>query len=95
MAVALIRALGPGQLAVEPSPTGLTVALSVHADAVVGTRRVQAIHCIKSQKKKKIQQRLKKKEQTDEEKPRQAAKSHTRVDYKMSYQRKGLNEARI
>lgn len=51
VAVALVRALGPGQFAVEPSPPRLAVALSVHADAVVGTRRVQAIHCIKTPKR--------------------------------------------
>lgn len=47
VAVALVRALGPGQLAVEPPPSWLTVALPVHTDAVVGTRWVQAIHCMK------------------------------------------------
>lgn len=60
VAVALIGALGPGQLAVQPPPAGLAVALPVHADAVVGARRVQAIHCEKQDKeryegKKKIE----------------------------------------
>lgn len=44
VAVALVGALGPGQLAVQPPPAGLAVALPVHADAVVGARGVQAIH---------------------------------------------------
>ena len=43
--MALVRALGPGQLAVGPAPARLAVALSVHTDAVVGACRVQAIHC--------------------------------------------------
>lgn len=52
MAVALVRALGPGQLAVQPPPARLAVALPVHADAVVGARRVQAIHCEKQDKER-------------------------------------------
>lgn len=47
VAVALVRALGPGQLAVESSPAWLTVALPIHTDAIVGARRIQTIHCIK------------------------------------------------
>lgn len=42
--MALVWALGPGQLTVEPSPAWLTVALPIHTDAVVGARRIQAIH---------------------------------------------------
>lgn len=45
VAVALVRALGSGELTVEPTPAGLAVALAVHTDAVVGTQRVQAVHC--------------------------------------------------
>lgn len=45
VAVALVRALGPWQFAVEPSPAWLAVTLAVHTDTVVGTRRIQAIHC--------------------------------------------------
>lgn len=44
--MALVWALSPGQLAVEPSPAWLTVALPIHTDAIVGTSRIQAIHCI-------------------------------------------------
>lgn len=46
MPVALVRALSPGKLAVEPSPAWFTVALPIHTDAIVGTCRIQAIHCI-------------------------------------------------
>lgn len=52
VAVALVRALGPGQLAVQAPPAGLAVALPVHADAVVGARRVQAIHCERQDKER-------------------------------------------
>lgn len=49
VAMALVWALGPGQLAVEPSPAWLTVALPIHTDAIVGTGWIQAIHCIKQE----------------------------------------------
>lgn len=49
VAMALVWALGPGQLAVEPSPAWLTVALPIHTDAIVGTCGIQAIHCIKQE----------------------------------------------
>jgi len=51
VAVALVWALGPGQLAVEAPPARLAVALPVHTDAVVGTCRIQAIHCIKKKRR--------------------------------------------
>lgn len=47
--VALVWALGPGELAVEAPPARLAVALSVHADAIVRTRGIQTIHCIKQE----------------------------------------------
>lgn len=47
--VALVRALGPGQLAVEPPPAWLAVAFPVHTDAIVRTRGIQTIHCIKQE----------------------------------------------
>lgn len=47
--VALVWTLGPGQLAVKPPPAGLAVALPVHADAIVRTRGIQTIHCIKQE----------------------------------------------
>lgn len=46
VSVALVWALGPGQLAVKPPPARLTVALPIHTDAIVGTCGIQAIHCI-------------------------------------------------
>lgn len=52
VAVTLVGTLGPGQLAVQPPPAGLAVALPVHADAVVGARRVQAIHCEEQDKER-------------------------------------------
>lgn len=47
--VALFWALGPGQLTVEPPPAWLAVALPVHTDAIVRTRGIQTIHCIKQE----------------------------------------------
>lgn len=47
--VALVWALGSGQLAVEPPPAWLAVALPVHADAIVRTRGIQTIHCVKQE----------------------------------------------
>lgn len=47
--VALVWALGPGQLAVDPPPAWLAVALPVHTDAIVRTRGIQTIHCIKQE----------------------------------------------
>lgn len=47
--VALVWALGPGQLAVESPPAWLAVALPVHADAIVRTRGIQTIHYIKQE----------------------------------------------
>lgn len=64
VAMALVRALGPGQFAVEPSPAWLTVALPIHTDAIVGTCRIQAIHCIKPE----IHQCAKKEEKNTTEK---------------------------
>lgn len=46
VAVALVWALSPGKLAVEPPPSWLAVALPVHTDAVVRTRGIQTIHCV-------------------------------------------------
>lgn len=43
--MALVWALGSGQLTVEPPPPGFAVALPVHTDAIVGTCRIQTVHC--------------------------------------------------
>lgn len=77
VAMALVWALGPGQLTVEPSPAWLTVALSIHADAIVGTCRIQAIHCIKAD----VHQRAKK---TPERKTKWAKSSTTTVRNKFN-----------
>lgn len=47
--MALVGALGPGQLTVDPPPAWLAVALPVHTDAIVRTRGIQTIHCIKQE----------------------------------------------
>lgn len=57
MAVALVRTLGPGQLAVQPSPAWLAVALPVHTDAIVGAGRVQAIHCTGARKYRDVKKK--------------------------------------
>ena len=72
VAVALVWALSPGQLAVEPSPAWLTVALPIHTDAIVGTRRIQAIHCterytnVKRKKRSRERKQMRKNQQERE-----------------------------
>lgn len=85
MTMALVWALGSGQLAVEATPTWLTVTLPIHTDAIVGTRWIQAIHCIKPEvhqceRKKKIQRITTQKKTRTKKKQHKAKKCHIRAE---------------
>lgn len=77
--MALVWALGPGQLAMEPSPTWLTVALPIHTDAIVGTRWIQAIHCIKPEVHQ-CEMWKKYREKLNEKKEHKSRKCHIRAE---------------
>lgn len=66
--MALVWALSPGQLTVEPSPAWLTVALPIHADAIIGACWIQAIHCNKPEKRQYEKNKNTNKIQTNKEK---------------------------